>query len=153
MWHRSNYDWMLFLTSPIAFIGVSTHELVFTNPLNHCCSLSLHTMFTCYVSIILVHSIHYCIHVYHHILSLYPLQSDTSSQVSHVNEKPALAGPFYPSTLSLDSRKSQREAEAQLQPSQSVSENELKEQLHAIDEPKGINTFFYLSNLYIGLES
>jgi len=31
MRHRSNYDWMLFLTSPIAFVRVLTHDFVFTN--------------------------------------------------------------------------------------------------------------------------
>jgi len=32
MWHMSNYDWMLFLTSPMAFPVVGTHYLVFTEP-------------------------------------------------------------------------------------------------------------------------
>jgi len=32
MRHRSNYDWMLFLTSPMAVTGVQTHEFVFTKP-------------------------------------------------------------------------------------------------------------------------
>jgi len=30
MRHRSNYDWMLFLTSTMAFVGVGTHDFVFT---------------------------------------------------------------------------------------------------------------------------
>jgi len=30
MGHRSNYDWMLFLTSPIAFVWAQTHDLVLT---------------------------------------------------------------------------------------------------------------------------
>jgi len=33
MRHRSNYDWMLFLTSPMAFVGVRTHDFVFTRQL------------------------------------------------------------------------------------------------------------------------
>jgi len=28
MRHRSNYDWMLFLTSPMVFVVVLTHDLV-----------------------------------------------------------------------------------------------------------------------------
>jgi len=43
MWHRSNYDWILFLTSPMAFTGVPTHDFVFTRQtlklLDHGCSL------------------------------------------------------------------------------------------------------------------
>jgi len=30
MRHRSNYDWMLFLTSPMAFVKVQTHDFVLT---------------------------------------------------------------------------------------------------------------------------
>jgi len=30
MRHRSNYDWILFLISPMDFIRVRTHDLVFT---------------------------------------------------------------------------------------------------------------------------
>jgi len=30
MRHRSNYDWMLFLTSPMAFFRARTHDLVLT---------------------------------------------------------------------------------------------------------------------------
>jgi len=30
MRHRNNYDWMLFLTSPMAFVGARTHNFVFT---------------------------------------------------------------------------------------------------------------------------
>jgi len=30
IWHRNNYDWMLFLTSPMAFTGDKTHDFVFT---------------------------------------------------------------------------------------------------------------------------
>jgi len=33
MWHRRNYGWMLFLTSPMAFTGVWTHDFVFIKPL------------------------------------------------------------------------------------------------------------------------
>jgi len=32
MWHMSNYDWMLFLTSPMAFTGDQTHDFVYTKP-------------------------------------------------------------------------------------------------------------------------
>jgi len=32
MWRRSKYDWMLFLTSPIAVTGVQTHKFPFTKP-------------------------------------------------------------------------------------------------------------------------
>jgi len=42
MRHRSNYDRMLFLTSPMAFVRARTHDLVFTRqPLDHGCSLTL----------------------------------------------------------------------------------------------------------------
>jgi len=30
MRYRSNYDWMVFLTSPMAFTGVQTHDFVLT---------------------------------------------------------------------------------------------------------------------------
>jgi len=40
MRYRSNYDWMLFLTSPMAFVGVRAHDFVFTKQtLDHGCSL------------------------------------------------------------------------------------------------------------------
>jgi len=29
MRHKSNYDWMLFLTSPMAFVWARTHDFVF----------------------------------------------------------------------------------------------------------------------------
>jgi len=35
MGYRRNYDWMLFLTSPVVFVGgrgVQTHDFVFTKP-------------------------------------------------------------------------------------------------------------------------
>jgi len=32
MWRRSNHDWMLFLTSPMAFAEVRTHDFMLTNP-------------------------------------------------------------------------------------------------------------------------
>jgi len=41
---ESNYDWMLFLTSPVVFTGVQTTNLVFTTSLfqweDHGCSLA-----------------------------------------------------------------------------------------------------------------
>jgi len=30
MRHKSNYDWMLFLTSPMAFVEIRTHDFVLT---------------------------------------------------------------------------------------------------------------------------
>jgi len=33
MRHRSNYDWMFFLTSPMAFTGNQTYDFGFTKPL------------------------------------------------------------------------------------------------------------------------
>jgi len=43
MRHRSNYNRMLFLTLPMAFVGVQTHDFVFTKlrlkPLDHSCFL------------------------------------------------------------------------------------------------------------------
>jgi len=30
MRHRSNYVWMLFLTSPMVLVGAQTHDFVFT---------------------------------------------------------------------------------------------------------------------------
>jgi len=32
MEHRCNYDWMLFLISPMVFTGVRTHDFVLTKP-------------------------------------------------------------------------------------------------------------------------
>jgi len=34
MGHQSNYDQMLFLTSPMALTGVETHDFVFAKPTN-----------------------------------------------------------------------------------------------------------------------
>jgi len=33
MWRKSNYDWMLSLTSTIAFTRDQTHDFVFTKPM------------------------------------------------------------------------------------------------------------------------
>ena len=64
-------------------------------------------------------------------------QSDNSSQVEHVTDDPALAGPVYPSTLSLQSRQSQQLAEAELLPSSSEQKDELEQQLIVIDNKDG----------------
>lgn len=57
--------------------------------------------------------------------------------LAHVNqeevEQKPIAGPVYPSTLSLQSRKSQQQAERHLLPSAKTQQDELQNQLDSID--------------------
>jgi len=51
MRHRSNYDWMLFLTSPMTFVRTETHDLILTRQtlkplIDHGCSIEIYLIWS-----------------------------------------------------------------------------------------------------------